>query len=53
MYAIRSYYARVAYSEKGSCVVVCAPTIDDINSRPGIWTTDLTGNAGYNSYNFV
>ncbi len=41
---------RVAYSEKGSCVVVCAPTIDDINSRPGIWTTDLTGNAGYNPY---
>ncbi|MFN2432489.1 MAG: S8 family serine peptidase [Gemmatimonadota bacterium] len=38
---------KASYSDFGEAICVCAPSGDTARGRPGIWTTDLTGRAGY------
>ncbi|MBF0451639.1 MAG: S8 family serine peptidase [Candidatus Magnetomorum sp.] len=43
--AVDQYGYQSYYSEPGACILVCAPSE---GSRVGIYTTDLTGQYGYN-----
>jgi subtilisin family serine protease len=38
---------KAGYSDFGNAISLCAPAGDTLRGRPGLWTTDLSGAAGY------
>jgi subtilisin family serine protease len=38
---------KAGYSDFGDAISLCAPAGDTLRGRPGLWTTDLSGGAGY------